>query len=104
VAGYPETPATAGADDGTDVDDHDDHEEMEDDAAHAEASDPGRDPGPAAEQSAAHGGAGAENPSGSPDRAAATPERPFSLFSWIRRDAAAPSSPPAEPSKEDPED
>ena len=62
VAGYPETPATAGADDGTDVDDHDDHEEMEDDAAHAEASDPGREPGPAAEQSAAHGGAGRGEP------------------------------------------
>jgi hypothetical protein len=105
AAGYPETPTAAGADDGVDGDDHDEHDEMEDDAAHAEASDAGHEPGPAVEQSAAtHGGAGAETPSGSEDRAAAPPERPFSLFSWIRRDAAAPSSPPAEPPKEDPED
>ena len=105
AAGYPETPTTAGADDGADGDDHDEHDEMEDDAAHAEASDAGREPGPSADQSAAtHGGAEPENPSGSEGRAAAPPERPFSLFSWIRRDAAAPSAPPAEPSKQDPED
>jgi hypothetical protein len=105
AAGYAETPTTAGADDGADGDDHDEHDEMEDDAAHAEASDAGREPGPAVEESAAaHGGAASENPSGSEGRAAAPPERPFSLFSWIRRDAVAPSSPPAVPAKEDPED
>jgi uncharacterized protein (TIGR00288 family) len=106
AAGYPETPATTGVDDGADVDDHDDHDDMEDDAAHAEASDAGHEPGPSAAESAAtHGGGGAENPSDSHDRAATPPvERPFSLFSWIRRDAAAPSAPPADPSKGDPED
>jgi len=104
AAGYPETPATPGADDGADGDDHDEHDEMEDDAVHTEASDAGREPGPAVEESAAtHVAAGTENPSGSSDRAATPPERPFSLFSWIRRDAAAPSSPPAGPAK-DPED
>jgi len=105
AAGYPETPATAGADDGVDGDDHDEHDEMEDDAAHAEASDAGREPGPAAEESVtSHGGPGVENPSGSEGRAVTPAERPFSLFSWIRRDATTPSSPPAAPSKEDPED
>jgi uncharacterized protein (TIGR00288 family) len=107
TAGYSEAPAAAGAEDGTDVDDHDhdDHEEMEDDAAHAEASDAGHEPRPAADQNAsAHTGSGEEAPAGSADRAPSAPERPFSLFSWIRRDVAAPSSPAADPTKEDRED
>ena len=104
AAGYPETPATAGADDGADVDDHDDHEDIEDDAAHVEASEARRESGPAPEHGeSTHGGAGADSSSGSPERAADPPERPFSLFSWIRREAAAPSTPPAGPPKEDPE-
>ena len=104
AAGYPETPATAGADDGADVDDHDDHEDIEDDPAHVEASEARRESSPAPERDeSTHGGAGADSSSGSPERAADPPERPFSLFSWIRREAAAPSTPPAEPPKEDPE-
>jgi len=104
AAGYPETPAAAGADDGADVDDHDDHEDIEDDAGHVEASEAHRESGPAPENGeSTHGGPGAESPSASPERAAAPPERPFSLFSWIRREAGAPSTPPAEPPKEDPE-
>jgi len=105
--GYSEAPAAAGAEDGTDADDHDhdDHEEMEDDSAHHEASDAGQEPRPAADQSAsAHAGSSEEAPAGSADRAPSPAERPFSLFSWIRRDVAAPSSPAAEPSKEDRED
>jgi len=102
--GYPETPATAGADDGADVDDHDDHEDIEDDPAHVEASEARRESSPAPERDeSTHGGAGADSSSGSPERAADPPERPFSLFSWIRREAAAPSTPPAGPPKEDPE-
>jgi uncharacterized protein (TIGR00288 family) len=107
TAGYSEAPAAAGAEDGTDVDDHDhdDHEEMEDDAAHSEASDAGQEPRPAADQSAsAPTGSGEEAPAGSADRAPSAAERPFSLFSGIRRDVAAPSSPAAEPTKEDRED
>ena len=104
AAGYPETPATAGADDGADVDDHDDHEDIEDDPAHVEASEARRESSPAPERDeSTHGGAGADSSSGSPERAADPPERPFSLFSWIRREAAAPSTPPAGPPKEDPE-
>jgi len=104
ATGYPETPAAAGIEDGADVDDHDDHEDIEDDAAHVEASEARRESGPAPEHGeSTHGGAGADSSSGSPERAAAPPERPFSLFSWIRREAAAPSTPPAEPPKEDPE-
>jgi len=104
AAGYPETPATAGADDGADVDDHDDHEDIEDDPAHVEASEARRETSPAPERDeSTHGGAGADSSSGSPERAADPPERPFSLFSWIRREAAAPSTPPAGPPKEDPE-
>ena len=104
AAGYPETPATAGADDGADVDDHDDHEDIEDDPAHVEASEAHRESSPAPERDeSTHGGAGADSSSGSPERAADPPERPFSLFSWIRREAAAPSTPPAGPPKEDPE-
>jgi len=107
AAGYPEAPAAAGAEDGTDADDHDhdDHEEMEDDAAHAEASDAGHEPRPAEDHStSAHDGSREEGPAGSADHPPSAPERPFSLFSWIRRDVAAPSSPAAEPSKEDRED
>ena len=107
AAGYPEAPAAAGAEDGTEADDHDhdDHEEMEDDTAHAEGSDAGHEPRPAADQStSAHADSGQEAPGGSADRAPSAPERPFSLFSWIRRDVAAPSSPAADPSKEDRED
>ena len=107
AAGYPEAPAAAGAEDGTEADDHDhdDHEEMEDDVAHAEASDAGHEPRPAEDQgTSAHAGSGEEAPAGSADRAPSAPERPFSLFSWIRRDVAAPSSPVADPSKEDRED
>ena len=104
AAGYPETPATAGPDDGADVDDHDDHEDIEDDPAHVEASEARRESSPAPERDeSTHGGAGADSSSGSPERAADPPERPFSLFSWIRREAAAPSTPPAGPPKEDPE-
>jgi len=104
AAGYPETPSTAGADDGADVDDHDDHEDIEDDPAHVEASEARRESSPAPERDeSTHGGAGADSSSGSPERAADPPERPFSLFSWIRREAAAPSTPPAGPPKEDPE-
>jgi uncharacterized protein (TIGR00288 family) len=105
--GYSETPAAAGAEDGTDGDDHDhdDHEEMEDDGAHPEASDAGHEPRPGADPSAsAHAGSSEEAPAGSADRAPSPPERPFSLFSWIRRVVAAPASPAAEPSKEDRED
>jgi len=78
---------------------------MEDDAAHAEASDAGHEPRPAEDQgTSAHAGSREEAPAGSADRGPSAPERPFSLFSWIRRDVAAPSSPAAEPSKEDRED
>jgi hypothetical protein len=104
AAGYAETPTAAGIDDGADVDDHDDHEDIEDDAAHVEASEVRREAIPAPEHGeSTHAGTGEESSSAPSERAAAPPERPFSLFSWIRRDAAAPSTPPAEPPKDDPE-
>jgi hypothetical protein len=86
------------------VDEHDDHEDMEDDAAHAEASEAGHEPGPAPDHGASTEGSATEAAAGSGDRAPAPAERPFSLFSWIRRDTTAPSSPAPEPSKEDRED
>ena len=104
AAGYPETPTTAGADEGPDVDEHDDHEDMEDDATHVEASEAGHEPAPATDHHASTEGSATETAAGSGDRAPAPAERPFSLFSWIRRDSAAPTSPAPEPAKEDRED
>jgi uncharacterized protein (TIGR00288 family) len=103
-----ETPATAGADYGADGDDHDhdDHEEMEDEASSADqSSEAARDERTASEDTArAHEQASGESPAAAGERPPSAPERPFSLFSWIRRDAAAPPVPAADHSKEDRED
>jgi uncharacterized protein (TIGR00288 family) len=105
-AGYPETPAAAGAEDGVEGDEHDDHEDMDEEAPPSEASaEPAREAGPGAHESApSHAPSSPETSEGAGERTPAPPERPFSLFSWIRRDSAAPSSPGGEPSKETRED
>jgi len=90
-----ETPSTAGADYGADGDDHDhdDHDDMEDDASTAEGSaDMAREGRTSAEDSPAPhppSGSGTESPTPAGDRPVAPAERPFSLFSWIRRDVPA---------------
>ena len=103
-----ETPSTAGADYGADGDDHDDHDDMEDDASPAEgSSDMARDGRAAAEDApAAHppSGSGAEPQSPAGDRPVPPAERPFSLFSWIRRDVPASPAPAVDQIKEDRED
>jgi uncharacterized protein (TIGR00288 family) len=105
-SGYPETPAAAGAEDGTDADEHEDHEEMDDEVSHAQASaEPARDPSPTTHESGlSHAPSSPGPPDSAGERGPAAPERPFSLFSWIRREPAAPPSPGPEPDKEDGED
>jgi uncharacterized protein (TIGR00288 family) len=104
-----ETPATAGSEYGADGDDHDDHEDMEDDASSSdgplETAREGRTAGEDNTASAhAHTAAGGDSPAPAAERGPAAPERPFSLFSWIRRDAAPAPAPAGDQSKEDRED
>jgi hypothetical protein len=107
-----ETPSTAGADYGADGDDHDhdhdDHDDMEDDASTAEGSaDAGREGRTSAEDAPAPhppSGSGTESASPAGDRPVPPAERPFSLFSWIRRDLPASPTPAADQIKEDRED
>jgi uncharacterized protein (TIGR00288 family) len=107
-AGYPENPSAAGGEDGTDVDEHDDHDDGDDDSGHAEASpEGGRGEHHDADHHAPDHAATTAAPSreGESDRTPAAPDRPFSLFSWMRRDAAAtPPSPTAVPTKDERED
>ena len=107
ASGYPETPSAAGAEDGTDADEHDDHDDGDDDAAHGEgSSETVREHSSSEDRGLDHtASSAAPSPAGSDDRPPATPERPFSLFSWMRRDAAV--TPPATasaPPKDDRED
>jgi uncharacterized protein (TIGR00288 family) len=104
-----ETPATTGSEYGADGDDHDDHEDMEDEASSSDGSPEtareGRTPGEDA-PAHAHTASGGDAPTPGAERGSVPPERPFSLFSWIRRDVApAPApAPAADQSKEDRED
>jgi uncharacterized protein (TIGR00288 family) len=101
-----ETPSTASADYGTDADDHDDHDDMDDDASSGEGSpDMPREAGHHAEDSPAPSSpSNAETSSSASDRPVPPAERPFSLFSWIRRDVPASPTPAADQIKVDRED
>jgi len=99
AGGYPETTAPGGGDDSADADDHDEHEEIDDDSAAVEAS-PDTRPESAAPSPAEGldrpGPAGAAAPGAPP-----ASERPFSLFSWIRREAPPSVPPAADPDEDD---
>jgi uncharacterized protein (TIGR00288 family) len=97
-----EAAAAPGGDYGTDADEHDDHEEMDDEGASADAAPDaasaersGQD-----EPAPAHAAHGADAPGG--ERTPAPAERPFSLFSWIRRET--PPVPAADQDKSERED
>jgi uncharacterized protein (TIGR00288 family) len=98
AGGYAEPASGAGEE--PEIDDHDDHEDEDDMVAEGQGVAEGSPP--ADEHDAPHGAA-PEAPS-EPSVAATPPpsERPFSLFSWMRREPAAP--PPAEPAKSERED
>ncbi len=101
--GYPAAGVAAGADDGTEADDHDDQEEMEDGGASSEASSDapaGAGPRSEADEDAAPASP-AEATAPPPERAPSPAERPFSLFSWIRREPTPPAPPDPHHSKED---
>jgi uncharacterized protein (TIGR00288 family) len=93
--GYSEASAAAGSDEGPEADDHDDHDEMEDEASGVETS-PDASLGGTPAMEAREGAPAPESPAAHVPPA---PERPFSLFSWIRRDTPAP--PPAPPGHKD---
>jgi uncharacterized protein (TIGR00288 family) len=102
--GYPETPAAPGAEEAADGDDHDD-ETDEDGQAAAGSRDVGPERGTGADEAPAPASSGAEPaPEATTQPSApAGPERPFSLFSWIRREAPVPPPSP-EPTKDGRED
>jgi uncharacterized protein (TIGR00288 family) len=93
--GYPEAAGAAGSDEGPETDEHDDHDEMEDEATGLERS-PDASLGGTPAMEVREGASAPESPSAHVPPA---PERPFSLFSWIRRDTTAP--PPAPPGHKD---
>jgi uncharacterized protein (TIGR00288 family) len=102
-----ETPSTTGAEYGADGDDHDDHDDMDDDASSAEASSerPPESGNHAGEHAPAPSSASAaDSASAASERAVPPAERPFSLFSWIRRDVPASPTPAVDQIKEDRED
>ena len=103
--GYAE-PASAGSAEEPDIDEHDDHEDEDDMSAEghggsAEASPPAEEH-PAPHAAAAEPEPEPERPSPAAETAPPPADRPFSIFSWMRREPAAP--PPAEPPKTERED
>ena len=101
-APYGEAHASTGGDESTDADDHDEHEDMEDEPAGEAAGGAAAEAHPPAdEREARHAAPAPAPPEGGEPSAPSASERPFSIFSWIRRE---PAPPPAEPPKPDREE
>ncbi len=101
--GYAE-PASTSSGEEPDIDDHDDHDHDDEDEMSAEGQGGSAESAPPADEPQAPHAAAPEpeRPSSAGEAAPPAAERPFSIFSWMRREPAPP--PPAEPAKTEHED